>query len=89
MFEHILARDIPAVLENIRQSTARCVFLNISTRRAHKVLPNRANAHLTIRPAGWWLETLSKGLAPQFKSTLAEADLLRNEGTFCFERTGD
>ena len=89
VFEHIPAGEIAPLLEKIRQSSAQYVFLNISTRRAHKPLPNGANAHLTIRSARWWLNTLTNGLAPQFTSTLAEADLLRDEGTFCFKRTDD
>lgn len=89
VFEHIPAGEIPPLLEKIRQSQARYVFLNISTRRAYKALPNRANAHLTVRPARWWLNTLTRALAPEFRPALAEDDLLRDEGTFCFERAGD
>ena len=89
VFEHIPAGEIAPLLEKFRQSSARYVFLNISTRKAHKPLPNGANAHLTIRPANWWLTTLTKALAPQFRPTLAEADLLRDEGTFCFERADE
>ncbi len=85
VMEHVPVAEITALLDRINRSTASYVFLNISTRRAHKPLPNRANAHLTIKPAHWWLDTLSTAL-PRFTPTLAEADLLRDEGTFCFQR---
>lgn len=86
VLEHMRLADIVSFLEQVSRSSARYVFLNISTRRAYKPLPNRANTHLTIRPAHWWLETITKALGPQFAPKLAEADLLRDEGTFCFER---
>lgn len=86
VMEHIPVGEITALLDRINHSSAQYVFLNISTRRAHKPLPNRANAHLTIKPAQWWLETLSNALSPRFTATLAESDLLRDEGTFCFQR---
>jgi hypothetical protein len=87
VFEHMKLSAIDELLERIRAARPEFVFLNISTRPAHKLLPNGANAHLTVRPAAWWLEHLGQSLGADYCPVLAEADLLRDEGTFCFQRS--
>lgn len=89
VLEHMRISAIDELLAQIRRARPQYLFLNISTRPAFKRLPNGANAHLTIKPAEWWLQHLGERLGAAYRPVLAEADLLRNEGTFAFGGNND
>jgi hypothetical protein len=84
VLEHMPIGQIDRLIDKLVASRAQHVFLNISTRPAHKHLPNGANAHLTVKPTRWWLDYLTGGLHQRFNPLVAQADLLRNEATFYF-----
>jgi hypothetical protein len=86
VLEHVPTRDVRPLFAKIAVSAPSYVFLNISTRKAHKRLPNGTNAHLTVKPARWWLETAHSCLGEFYKCIFAREDLLRSEVTLCFER---
>ena len=48
------------VLKDIFSYATKFVFLTISTKPAHKDLPNGENAHCTIKNEGWWREKLNE-----------------------------
>jgi hypothetical protein len=87
VLEHMKVKDVDEFLRQVRATEAHYVFLNISTRRAKKNLPNGTNAHLTVRPAEWWLRRIARGLGGSFRPVLAINDLLRSEVTVCFSRS--
>jgi hypothetical protein len=55
--EHIPEEQIPHVFKQISQSATRFVFLAIATDLAIALLPNGENAHCTIKPLDWWVDT--------------------------------
>lgn len=58
VLEHIEPERLDSVLEHIRQLGAFAYFV-IATRPADKNLPDGRNAHLIVKDADWWKETLS------------------------------
>lgn len=52
--EHVRAEDVPALLTDVFDFATRGVFFAVSTAPAKKFLPQGKNAHVTIRPLGWW-----------------------------------
>jgi hypothetical protein len=86
VLEHMSLLKIREFFDNIRDSSARYVFLNVSTRKAFKTLPDGSNAHLTIKPASWWIMFASEQLGTTFEPILAREDLLRSEVTMCLRR---
>jgi len=54
MLEHIYENDLDIILSDMANISTKCYF-NISTRKAKAVLPNGENAHVTIKPAEWWM----------------------------------
>lgn len=62
VLEHIPEECIPEVLLRILGKARRCVYLNVSTTEARKVLPNGENAHVTVRPLSWWQDKLDEAL---------------------------
>jgi hypothetical protein len=87
VLEHMTLVQIHAFLHHIRTCAPEFAFLVASTRPAHKSLPNGANAHLTVKPASWWLATVSSALGNEYAPKLALADLIRADVTLCFGRT--
>lgn len=59
VLEHIHENEIDIILSDIFSISNKCYF-NISTRLAKRILPNGENAHVTVRPAEWWLLRLKK-----------------------------
>ena len=55
VMEHVYILDIFNVLEHIAKNTRKLVILNIATYDSIKVLPNNEMAHITKRPATWWI----------------------------------
>jgi hypothetical protein len=58
VLEHLPQSEIENFASNVRRSRPEFVFLNISTRSAHKTFSNGVNVHLTVKPTRWWLDTL-------------------------------
>jgi 2-polyprenyl-3-methyl-5-hydroxy-6-metoxy-1,4-benzoquinol methylase len=54
VLEHIEPELIDNVIEHIWSVTLKVAFLNISTRRAAKRLPDGRNAHLIVQDPDWW-----------------------------------
>ena len=57
VMEHIPEEQISDVFREISQYATRFVFLAIATDLAIATLPNGENAHCTIKPLDWWVDT--------------------------------
>lgn len=69
VMEHIEENYVDAVLADIRDLTLKMVFFQIATGPAQKTLPDGRNAHITQRPASWWLPGLCHYFEPaQFQN---------------------
>lgn len=55
VLEHIEPDCLDDVLDDIRDTAQKGVFLVVATKLAAKHLPDGRNAHLIVEPAGWWL----------------------------------
>ena len=55
VLEHIEPEFLENVLNHLRDLTKKVILLSVSTRPAHKTLPDGRNAHLTVEPPEWWL----------------------------------
>lgn len=58
MLEHIEYDYLDNVLDEIYGYADKCVFLTISTRLAHKTLPDGRNAHIIVETPEWWMDRL-------------------------------
>lgn len=58
VLEHIEPVFLDGVLDDLARLAEGCVFLSIDTGPAQKVLSDGRNAHLTQKPARWWLPLL-------------------------------
>lgn len=58
VMEHVEERHILAVLEHIEAHMGTVGLFVISTRLAHKILPDGRNAHITVKPREWWTDKL-------------------------------
>jgi 2-polyprenyl-3-methyl-5-hydroxy-6-metoxy-1,4-benzoquinol methylase len=58
VLEHIEPDRIDAVLEHLRALTRKACLAAICLRPANKNLPDGRNAHILLRPVGWWRERL-------------------------------
>lgn len=56
--EHIEPACLPDVLAHLASLTRMCLFADIATIPAQKVLPDGRNAHLIVQPGNWWIEQL-------------------------------
>jgi SAM-dependent methyltransferase len=63
VLEHIEDNDLDAVIEEMR-ALGREALIIVDTKPATKLLPDGRNAHVTIRPHGWWRERLSAHFGP-------------------------
>jgi hypothetical protein len=86
VLEHMSQAQINDFLRQVKTASPFSVFLVASTRKAQKLLPNGANAHLTVKPAMWWLGRVQQTLGHAYTPTLATADLIRDDVTLCFSR---
>ncbi len=59
VLEHIPEDELDAILSDMA-GLGRNAILVINTRLARTILPDGRNAHLTVRPALWWRQTLSR-----------------------------
>ena len=55
VMEHVEPEHVEEVIHDLIRLTKKALFLLISTQPAIKNLPDGRNAHLTIKPAEWWL----------------------------------
>jgi len=55
VLEHIEEPYLEAVLLDLKQITKGIGLFTVSTRPAHKALPDGRNAHLIQKPTSWWL----------------------------------
>ncbi len=60
VLEHVPEDYVDEVVQDIFSFSKHWVFLSISTREAHAILPNGMNAHATVKPPGWWEDKLFK-----------------------------
>ena len=60
VLEHIEPDTINNVLKHIGNLTEHICFLVIDLMPAVKTLPDGRNAHILLRPTGWWLDKLSE-----------------------------
>lgn len=86
VLEHMTRPQIDQFLAHVRKAAPSFVFLVASTRPAQKKLPNGANAHLTVKPASWWLGYVSHALGRCYTPVMATADLIRDDVSMCFRR---
>jgi hypothetical protein len=86
VLEHMTRSQIDQFLGNVCRADPSFVFLVASTRPAQKKLPNGANAHLTVKPAAWWVAYVARALGDGYRPILATADLIRDDVSMCFER---
>lgn len=60
VLEHIEPEYLEAVLEEIKGYAKKAVYFNICMKLSGDILPDGRNAHLIVKDAVWWRETLSK-----------------------------
>lgn len=54
VLEHVFISDIPYVLYELFNNAKKLVVINVACYRASALLPNKENAHITVRPPLWW-----------------------------------
>lgn len=59
VMEHVEEQFVHDTLQRIRDVTRHAVLFNIALTPSKSVLPNGANAHLTVKPAHWWEKKLA------------------------------
>lgn len=55
VLEHVFLADIPYVVEELFRLANQIVIVNVACYPAAALLPNGENAHISVRPAEWWL----------------------------------
>lgn len=58
VLEHVEPSELCMVLADIFSYSSKFIFLGISTKEAHKKLPDGRNAHLIVEPPEWWNGTI-------------------------------
>jgi 2-polyprenyl-3-methyl-5-hydroxy-6-metoxy-1,4-benzoquinol methylase len=58
VLEHVEPIFLPSVLEHLRKLARKAVWLVVSTTETAKTLPDGRNAHLIVRDAIWWRDTV-------------------------------
>jgi 2-polyprenyl-3-methyl-5-hydroxy-6-metoxy-1,4-benzoquinol methylase len=59
VMEHVEIEYVDDVLEHIHNLMLIGGYFSIGLTKAKRVLPDGQNAHITIKPSGWWLEKLN------------------------------
>lgn len=54
VLEHCPESDLSWIIDEIFSHAAKCVYFAIACHKALKMLPNRRNCHITVRPPAWW-----------------------------------
>ena len=78
VLEHLLPQHIEEFASNVLRALPQFIFLNISTREAHKTFSDGVNVHVTVKPSGWWRDTFNR-----FWGQTYEYRLLREEFDEC------
>ena len=60
VMEHIPKEQLPETFDKIFSKAERFVFLAICTRPSIAILPSGENAHCTVEPMSFWIETINK-----------------------------
>lgn len=60
VMEHIPEQNVEHVLDEIISKAEKFAFFTISCNSAREMLSNGENAHITIKPPGWWVKKLKK-----------------------------
>ena len=60
VMEHIPEQNVDHVLDEIVSKSDKFVFFTISCNPARETLSTGENAHVTIKPPGWWAKKLKK-----------------------------
>jgi len=82
VLEHCPEEDIPWILDEMIGFARKFVFANVACFPAKKRLPSGANAHCTIKSAGWWQEQLERavraraGLVYEFRLAYLEGQAI-------------
>lgn len=58
VMEHVEEDQVDAVIKNIYSLCRTGAYFVIDCRKAYHILPNGTNAHITIKPQGWWTKKL-------------------------------
>lgn len=58
--EHVPEDEVDGFLKDVVGFAIQFVVFDICTRPARKTLPDGRNAHLTVRPADWWLDRIGR-----------------------------
>jgi hypothetical protein len=66
VLEHLPQREIEVFAVNVFRCRPEFVFVNISTRPAHKTFSSGENVHVTVKPATWWQNTLGRFWRPAY-----------------------
>jgi hypothetical protein len=77
VLEHIPEEDIDWVLAECFGFARRFLYMNIASYLAVKILPNGWNAHVTVRPPGWWRERI-EAAARDWKGQAYVFDITEN-----------
>lgn len=59
VLEHVPEDDLAWVLNELFGFARQFVFLSVATYPAQKQLPTGENAHITVRPPGWWVDRVA------------------------------
>jgi len=60
VLEHVEPEKLAAVLEHLYRLTLKAAFFVIAMRKANKILPDKRNAHLIIKPVEFWIPVVEK-----------------------------
>ncbi len=63
VLEHVPEEDVPWVLAEMVGFARQFVFMAMAMYPAEKQLPTGDNAHVTVKPAGWWLDQVTAAAA--------------------------
>lgn len=87
VLEHMPLTAVTAFLWTVcTHVTVQKVMLVIATRAATKVMPNGANAHITVRSGEWWHGFLTAYTSHSFDCVRAKVDLIRGDVMFALTR---
>lgn len=59
VLEHVEPALVDNVLDDLKRVTLKKGFFTVSTRLAHRKLPDGRNAHLIVESSSWWEEKLT------------------------------
>jgi 2-polyprenyl-3-methyl-5-hydroxy-6-metoxy-1,4-benzoquinol methylase len=60
VLEHIEPEKLDSVIDHLQMLARKAIFLVVATRPSNKILSDGRNAHLTVAPASWWSDRVSR-----------------------------